>query len=339
MSTPTSPPEQEYPQVNENFRMLADIRFKLLALIPPLGGVAIFLLSQAALTRPTDPPAPPPPGPHDHALVFLLSLMGFFATLGLTFYDQRNNELYNALIGRAKFLERKLKMVGGQFGTRPRRGRRLFGVVLMWHDHGLALIYGAVLGAWFLPIVYSGLLVAYGLWPSLFEWLDGLASNRLTSFRVAFLASLVMGLVFFFELLRFDGALKELWAWTFRLFAWASRPGETIAGKEIALLDGLGKIREAAARYAAANGDWPTMNELLRKGYLTEIPPDPIASANANWKLTLADAEADATVDMSQPGWGDVKFKSVHSTSRNFPPGKLRLYMDKDKAIDRYDKW
>jgi hypothetical protein len=83
----------EYIQVNENFWMLADIRFKLLALIPTLGGVAIFLLSEERRT--------------DHGLLLLTSGLGFLATLGVTFYDQRNSALYNALIDRANYLERK----------------------------------------------------------------------------------------------------------------------------------------------------------------------------------------------------------------------------------------
>ena len=36
----------EYEQINANFRMLADVRFKLLALILVLGGAAVFVLSQ-----------------------------------------------------------------------------------------------------------------------------------------------------------------------------------------------------------------------------------------------------------------------------------------------------
>jgi hypothetical protein len=112
--------------------------------------------------------------------------MGFFATLGITFYDQRNTELYNALIGRAKYLEKRLKMFGGQFQIRPPRNRRLL-FIMMGHDTGLALIYGTVLGAWFFPIVYSGL-----------QWLD---LKRIDSFRTALLASLIMVIVFIEEFL------------------------------------------------------------------------------------------------------------------------------------------
>jgi len=141
----------EYAEVNQNFRMLADVRFRLLALIPTLGGAAIFLLSRTQ-----------PESTGGFALLFLVSCLGFLATLGVTIYDQRNNEFYEALLGRAKYLEEELKLprnlevrttdsseFRGQFRERPGRGlygRFLFNRVELGHDPGLALVYGAVLG-------------------------------------------------------------------------------------------------------------------------------------------------------------------------------------------------
>jgi hypothetical protein len=88
----------EYTEVNQNFRMLADIQFKLLAIIPTLGGVAIFLLSRMQQSEPK----------LGYSLLFLISGLGLLTTLGVVFYDQRNSELYNALDGRAKELEKDL---------------------------------------------------------------------------------------------------------------------------------------------------------------------------------------------------------------------------------------
>jgi hypothetical protein len=96
-------------------------------------------------------------------------LLGFVATLGITLYDQRNSELYNALIHRAKHLEeefgvkgapRSLKQVthGGQFNERPIKARGM--IFEAGHDLALALIYGPLLGAWFFPIVMAPLLLA-----------------------------------------------------------------------------------------------------------------------------------------------------------------------------------
>jgi hypothetical protein len=175
----------EYEQVNENFRMLADIRFKLLALVPALGGAAAFVLSGFALS--TEATAPP------HSLVFLIAALGFLATLGITIYDQRNSELYNALGGRAKDLEILLDLPGeGQFRQRPDRDRYFFGLFPMGHDIGLSVIYGPVLGAWAFPIVY--------VLHDHFHWYG---NSRYVAVAIASL----MVIVFTMELLRLDHAL------------------------------------------------------------------------------------------------------------------------------------
>jgi hypothetical protein len=199
--------EQEYTQVNENFRRLADIRFRLLAFVPALGGVAVYVLATAGLAAEGTPRQPTNA---DLSLVVLIAAAGFFVTLGIVFYDQRNSELYNALIHRAKFLETESKLprspgarkegnVTGQFNERPGSDRRLFGLkpFKMSHDTGLALIYGPVLGAWFFPLLLSAL--------NLFG-----ASSR-TSFRYACIVAGIAGIVFFVELLRQDHADKIRW--------------------------------------------------------------------------------------------------------------------------------
>ena len=150
----------EYEQINENFRFLADVRFKLLALIPPLGGVGVFILSNLGLNAGSSEGSNP-----TLVLVSLAAIFGLLVTLGITIYDQRNSELYNALIHRAKNLERSFQVPsapgglkqdesGGQFRERPKKNRRVIGITA-GHDIGLALIYGPALGTWLFPICYS----------------------------------------------------------------------------------------------------------------------------------------------------------------------------------------
>lgn len=150
----------EYAQINDNFRFLADVRFKLLAFVPTLGGAAVFVLANLGLEAGKSQASSNP----ELLIVLLVSLFGFLATLGITLYDQRNSELYNALIHRAKYLEKafgiqgapgglKIVSYGGQFNERPRKSRRI--IFLAGHDLALALIYGPLLGAWLFPILYS----------------------------------------------------------------------------------------------------------------------------------------------------------------------------------------
>jgi hypothetical protein len=152
--------ELEYTQINNNFRFLAEVRFKLLALVPILGGAAVFVLARVGLEAGKAPASSNP----ELLVVLLVSLFGFLATLGLTLYDQRNSELYNALIHRAMWLETQfgvpgapggLKQVsyGGQFNERPKKSRHL--IFQAGHDFALALIYGPLLGTWLFPILYS----------------------------------------------------------------------------------------------------------------------------------------------------------------------------------------
>jgi len=132
----------EYEQINNNFRMLADTRFKLLAFVPTLSGAAVYLLSKMTAGAGSD-----------YAIVGFISVLGFLATLGITFYDQRNSELYNLLVKRGGELERMFDPPMKNFAGRCRAGRFLLGLARMKHDTGLALIYAPVLGAWFFPLV------------------------------------------------------------------------------------------------------------------------------------------------------------------------------------------
>jgi hypothetical protein len=170
----------EYEQINNNFRMLTEIRFKLVALVPTLGGVAVYLLTKMTegLTG------------SNYATVGFLSVLGFVATLGITFYDQRNSELYNLLVKRGGEMEKLLDPPMKNFGGRCRPGRFLLGFLRMKHDTGLALIYAPVLGAWFFPLVNV-----------LLRWRG---YGQIEAVHTAMLAALIVGLVFFGEFLRLD---------------------------------------------------------------------------------------------------------------------------------------
>jgi hypothetical protein len=157
--------QSEYAEINSNVRFLADVRFKLLALLPVLGGAAVFVLAKSGLEA-----GKPAAGSMGELLVVVLvSTFGFLATLGIALYDQRNSQLYNALIHRAKYLEKESNLQtapgglrqtdhGGQFNERPEKGRRL--ILVAGHDLGLALIYGPILSAWSFPALYAVLRLA-----------------------------------------------------------------------------------------------------------------------------------------------------------------------------------
>jgi len=126
----------DYEQSLQTYQMLADVRFKLLALVPLISGAAIAFLT-------TDPV---------HAssqLVLAGGVFGLLITLGITIYDQRNTQIMNVSRLRARELEKILRLpLKGHFQQMPPKDLEFLGWMKVWSDRGLALIYGTVLAAW-----------------------------------------------------------------------------------------------------------------------------------------------------------------------------------------------
>ena len=128
----------EYGEVCGNFRMLTDIRFKLLAFLPLAAGVTTAFTDNSTAER------------------FLISLFGLAATIGLATYNSRNDQLYDELVGRAAEIERRLGLPDGTFANRPGPWLTLrFGPLRHKVDHrtGVAIIYGASFALWLFGII------------------------------------------------------------------------------------------------------------------------------------------------------------------------------------------
>lgn len=180
----------DYEQTIKYVHTLADIRFKLLTLVPVATGAAMGLLKGS--TQPSS--------------VISIGILGFMVTLGIVFYDQRNTQIYNVMVFRAKALELLLgfeylgdkeRTYGGPFLDRPKRRLKFFHLVLMWHDRGLAVIYSAALGGWSY-LITNGILTAAKVQSS--AWSIALSVG----------VPVVVAVVILLELHRFDEPTDEL---------------------------------------------------------------------------------------------------------------------------------
>ena len=133
---------REYGEVSSNFRLLTDIRFKLLGLVPAATVVTAVAAAsgQQALG----------------ALGFVVSLFGLVVVVGLITYNVRNDQLYDELVGRAADIERSLGIRDGSYGFRPRAWLCLPLGPLGWtlsHGNALVLIYGASVAVWLTGVI------------------------------------------------------------------------------------------------------------------------------------------------------------------------------------------
>lgn len=141
--------QMDYEQTMEQFKVLADIRFKLIAIVPILAGTAIAFFAGANLKPYSTLP---------------LGILGFIATLGMIIYELHNTLYYERCSTRAVHLESLLGFPhfselpgnaaepGGVFTERYKDSnapqQNLAGIIPVRHHIGLSLIYGASLARW-----------------------------------------------------------------------------------------------------------------------------------------------------------------------------------------------
>lgn len=131
-----------YGEVCSSWRMLTDVRFKLLGFVPTVSvAVLITILSR------DDPTKGLSPITRTGVIVF-----GFLITLALYIYDRRNSQFYDDLISRGRRIEEELGIDTGQF-----RGRLKSPNWLIQHDVATNLIYGTALVGWLFALLATWL--------------------------------------------------------------------------------------------------------------------------------------------------------------------------------------
>jgi general secretion pathway protein G len=84
-----------------------------------------------------------------------------------------------------------------------------------------------------------------------------------------------------------------------------AQPSDQVHAKEAALKKGLLTLRQAIDKYTSDQHKAPqTLQDLIVKGYMASIPPDPITSSNSTWRVTMEDPAK--SVDRNEPGIFDV---------------------------------
>jgi hypothetical protein len=147
---------KEYGEVAASFRLLTDIRFKLLAFLPIAAGAATGILSAGGGS---DGAA--------EARALALSTFGLVITLALATYNDRNDQLYDTLVGRAASIEWQLGLSDGAFANRPTAwfAIRLPLVRPSWsinHRAPVAWIYGSSAALWIFSTCAAAVQLGWG---------------------------------------------------------------------------------------------------------------------------------------------------------------------------------
>ncbi len=127
-----------YGEICNSWRMLTDVRFKLLGLVPTVS--AAVLISLLSRSKPDEGLSP--------SSRMAISIFGLLITVGIWMYDQRNTKLYIDLVHRGHRIEEELGIDTGQF-----RGRISPAPDWINHRNATNLIYAVAMLGWvFVPI-------------------------------------------------------------------------------------------------------------------------------------------------------------------------------------------
>lgn len=129
-----------YGEICNSWRMLIDVRFKLLGLVPTVSvALLISLLSRNKLDEGLSPFSR-----------IVISIFGLLITLGISIYEQRNSELYGDLRDRARQIEKELGIDTGQFLGRIKPSK-------LWinHENAIKLIYGTSILGWLTALIMA----------------------------------------------------------------------------------------------------------------------------------------------------------------------------------------
>lgn len=186
----------DYEQTGAMYRTLTGIRFRLLALVPALT-VIVILVSADQLP----------------SLMLAVGVLGGLATFGVSLYDLRNTQLYEAAQQRLRSLEAIMQFpetradqstkIGGYHLRRPGRSLTFFGVPVV-HDYGLGIIYSAALSGW--TFLFVGGMIRW-LLPVMGRSVEKHAKLLLL---VTVLSAIAVFLAAVLQYWRIDDKLKEL---------------------------------------------------------------------------------------------------------------------------------
>jgi hypothetical protein len=95
----------DYEHTTQYLRALIDVRFRLLAFVPTVTGVAVAIIGR----------------PRPAAELLGVGILGLLATVGIFVYEPRNTQISGTLIRRATELERQLQLPSSRLAERGPR--------------------------------------------------------------------------------------------------------------------------------------------------------------------------------------------------------------------------
>lgn len=178
------------------FKILVDIRFKLLTFVPTVTTVAVGILSLDKQQK-----------IFDEGTTLFVGVAGVLLSVAIVVYEIRNSQIHDRAAHRIKHLERLLGFTPSYAGESPRgmfqergTGNPFMGLFIVQHDRALSIVYGVVLTLW-TWVLLTGLSDFVG-------WFND-EQNECPGPEGKVLISIVVGLTVATEIIRHGGMGRE----------------------------------------------------------------------------------------------------------------------------------